>query len=62
MEPIQRILRNAVDWCAPTLRRAGEPDCVQVTEPLERELDRVQVTEPLEQETDRVRELESRKQ
>lgn len=62
MEPVQQILRNAVDWCAPTLRRTGEPDCLQVTEPLERELDRVQVTEPLEQETDRVRELESRKQ
>lgn len=36
MEPIQQIIRNAVDWCKPTLRRDGNPECVQVIEPLER--------------------------
>lgn len=35
MEPIQQIIRNAVDWCRPTLRRSGNPECTQVTEPLE---------------------------
>lgn len=36
MEPIRQIIRNAVNWCSPTLRRTGSPECVQATEPPER--------------------------